>query len=90
MIDIFIELIETLLLIGASLLLLFWKLKGKDSNLIKQIGVCVALIGVYKLLIVINNLVQFNELIFSLIKIPELIGILILMFGLFNHLEVKK
>ncbi len=91
-VEIFLESIIAALLIGGSLLLLFWKRSEKKLNdfVIRRIGVCVALIGFYKFSNVMFLIAETNSLIFSFNKLFELFGLTILMFGLFKFMEAKK
>ncbi len=92
MIEVFLESIITVLLIGGSLLLLSWKTVENERNnkLIMRIGACVGLIGVSSFTNVFFNIVGINNLAYSLNKIFELIGLVILMFSLSAFVEGKK
>ncbi len=92
MVYIFIEMISTVLLLSSSLLLYIWKngFNQRDYKLIKNIGTAILLIGVYKLLDVINYFYNLSEYVSSITKLTALIGLVLLMFSLFNYLEVKK
>lgn len=92
MVNFFLELISTLLLITASLMLIFWKksLKKPGSQLIKNIGVCVGLIGLYALINSFSQIFSLTGYVMALVNLPTLIGFVFLMFSLFNYLEANK
>ncbi|MBD3312699.1 hypothetical protein GF352_04575 [archaeon] len=87
----YVEVINAILLIGGSLLLLFWREgSSKNNKLIRDIGLVILLIGFYKLISVAFQIIQFSEYIFAISSIPALIGLVKLMFDLINYLEAKK
>ena len=88
----YVEIINAILLIGGSLLLLLWKKEGneKDTKLIKNIGLSIMLIGMYKLTSILFQLIQFNEYIYAISSIPALIALVKLMFNLMDYLEDKQ
>ena len=92
MVKLFLQMISTLLLFGASLLLLFWKkeVKVAGDKLIRRIGLCIALIGFYTLGSVTIQTLELDGIITSFISIPTLLGLTILMFSLLGYLEAKK
>jgi hypothetical protein len=88
-----LELVNTILLLGGSILLIFWKkIKGKSKNneLIRNVGLSVLLIGFYKLTSIAFQIIKFDEWIFSVSSIPALLGIIRLMLNLFSYLEDKQ
>lgn len=87
----YVEVINAILLIGGSLLLLFWREgSSKNNKLIRDIGLVIMLIGFYKLISVAFQIIQFSEYIFAISSIPALIGLVKLMFDLISYLEAKK
>lgn len=87
----YVEIINSILLVGGSLLLLFWR-EGSDKNakLIRDIGLVIMLIGLYKLTSVAFQIIQFSNYIFAISSIPALLGLIKLMFNLIDYLEAKK
>ena len=92
MVHVFLEGISTILLVGASMLLLLWKkdVKNAGDKLIKNIGLSMALVSLYKASSVISILFGLGEWMMVVMKLPELIGVIFLMLSLFKYLEARK
>ncbi|HLE06541.1 MAG TPA: hypothetical protein VI790_04250 [Candidatus Nanoarchaeia archaeon] len=92
MVHVFLEGISTILLVGASMLLLLWKkeVKNAGDKLIKNVGLSMALVSLYKAASVINILFSLGEWMMVIMKVPELIGVVFLMLSLFKYLEARK
>ena len=92
MITILIEGITATLLLSAAIILRLWKkdLKPHNAELIKKMSVGIAVIGLYELSNFIYSLLNLNIPLYSINKIIKLIGLLIILFSLFNYLEVAN
>lgn len=92
MVHVFLEGISTILLVGASMLLLLWKkeVKNAGDKLIKNVGLSMALVSLYKASSVISILFGLGEWMMVVMKLPELIGVIFLMLSLFKYLEARK
>jgi len=88
----YLEIINTVLLLSGAALLISWKQKPKDKGelLIMRTGFCIMFIGLYKLLSVTFQTFEFNGWVPAISSIPALVGLVSLMFSLFNYLEAKK
>ncbi|MFA5405840.1 MAG: hypothetical protein WC307_00575 [Candidatus Nanoarchaeia archaeon] len=91
MFEVFIQgTISGLLFIAGSLLIQWKKELKSDEKLIRRFGIGIIIIGAYELVNMLVNLYSLNNVIYSYHKIIELIGLAVIMFSLFNYLEVKK
>jgi len=74
------------------MLLLLWKkdVKNAGDKLIKNIGLSMALVSLYKASSVISILFGLGEWMMVVMKLPELIGVIFLMLSLFKYLEARK
>ena len=87
----YIQLMEGVLFIGASLLIYIWSKKEGTHGLIKRVSIFSILLGIYKLIEGFSN-IYFPDTIavFFIGKLLELSGLVIFMFGLMHYLGVKK
>ena len=84
-------LITALLFIAALLILLWWKDLNKPSlKLIKRIGVGIGVMSLRGFIDLSYYLVTLSEKSFIYSLIPEILGLLLIMFGFFNFLEARK
>lgn len=92
MIDFLVRLVITVLFIASSMMIIKWRGLTKDKPEVKlysRMSFGLFVLGVYSLLTSFESLTLIPALVNPLNKVVELIGLLIIVFGFLDFLEVR-
>lgn len=87
-----LDVLTTILLLGGALLVLLWKkdLKKKSHKLVNRIALGMGIMGFREIINLLYQIILVTEEFFLYSLLCEIIGVLIMVFALFNYLEAES